>query len=157
MPKYAQQGVDRVFSAMETNLVTQITAVEVQESLTAGDLRGSSFIFIKAHVPNDNRSPLIRVFLEDWEMIDQNNRVAVVIVNVTFVYKADSDLEAGELYVNRIVTAINQVITGNKALAVPGIVGAIIIGGDADDDSADESSTKMARTVLLSVRVHSPD
>lgn len=157
MAKWVQQAVDRVFSAMQSNLATQITAVEVQESLTAGDLRGSSFIFIKAHVPNDNRSPQIQVFLEGWEMIDQNNRVAAVAVNVTFVYKSDSDLEAGELFVNRIVTAITQVITGDKSLAVPGIVGAIIIGGDADDDSIDDSSTKMARTVLLNVRVHSPD
>jgi hypothetical protein len=157
MSKHIQKGVDRLFAHLQTNLPAQLTDVETQEGLDAGDLKGSTFIYVKAHVPNDNRSPMIMVFFEAGEMIDQNNRIMAVGCAIVFVYKAGADIAAGELYINRVVTAIIQTITNDPTMSDPQIIGAIVTGIEADDDSADESSTKLARLVAVEMRIHSPD
>ena len=147
-------AVDAALASGTYGLVFQLRAVETALGLTSGDLTDPLEI-VAARAPNDNRTPLVQHYAEAWRW-DTAHREKVMMVDYTILVTYGAvDLEAGELFMSRYMTAIAQIFETDSTLGGE-VTGAALTDGDASRSIGDQSTTRHAWAMGLAIQVDSP-
>lgn len=150
--QYVDKAVVKLKDFIESNLPTQLRAVESAQSLTASSLTDPVEV-IGNRAPFDNRSPLVEVYDENWDFIDLNNKIISVDCTVTVSFISDADIGAGELFMRRYVTAVINTIMADPTLGGQ-VVAAILTDGSPAISRGDNALTRFVYAQGVEVHVH---
>jgi len=149
--KYVDKAVAKLASFINTNLPTQLRAVESAQSLTADSLSDPVAV-LKYRAPFDNRSVLVEVFDEGWLFLDHLNKLLSVNCTVAVTYLSDADLESGETFMRRYVTALLDCIFSDPTLGST-VVTALPTDGSSAIARGDNATTRHVYTQGVDVHV----
>ena len=116
MSAYAEKAVDALHSAYSTNLPTELATVETEAGLSAGDLT-EPIEYLKHRAPLDNRSPLVQIYDDGLEAVEERNGIWIVPCTVVISYYGTPDLAANEQFVRRYLTALMRTVLRDVTLA----------------------------------------
>ena len=130
--RYIDAAITHLRDFINTNLPAQLRAVETEQGLTASSLTDPEDV-LKHRAPFDNRSPLVEIFEESWAFIDIRNKLISTDCTVALHHMGDADLEAGEIFGRRYMTAIIQCVLsdttlGGKVVTIIPTDGASVVG-----------------------------
>lgn len=119
--RYADRAVANLLSYFETNLGTHLDAIESAQSLTAGSMT-DPVDFVPANVPDDNRSPLFMCYVESGEseapaVTGVQDIIYVYDCVIAVEYSSDADIEAGQLFMRRYMTALIDCLKTSRTLS----------------------------------------
>lgn len=154
MTRFAQRAVEALHAAFESGLVAQLRAVETAQGLESGELTNPRRIAL-AQLVNDNASPLVQIFDEGGTWVSQRQDVMAIDCTVAVSWTSGTDLEEGELFGRRYLTALVQVIEEDPSLG--GEVVAALLKDYDRSIFGDQSSTRHVRALGVEVRIHTPE
>ncbi len=141
MDQYVAKAVKGMQAQLESQLPTEITALETELGLSAGAIV-PPVDYVRHRAPQDNRSPLIQVFdTGPFSEIQQQDGIWLVAVMIRFSYVGDANVEANEDRVRDYVTAIMRAVLDDTTLGGEAS-GANFVGGEPFVLVGDESSTR---------------
>lgn len=159
MARYEEHAVQALLGVLASaQLTDQLRAVESAAGLSSGALTDPKAV-VDAALPFDNRSPLIQVYDESGQMVDQLQGVYAVTCVVLLSYTGTADIVAGERFMRRYLTAIRDTLRANALLRyplindLPQVIGALLRGHDRAT-FGDESTTRHHRGVEVEVRIN---
>lgn len=154
--RYSEKAVKALYDRIVATFTTQLRAVETAVGLTSGALTDPA-AYVRARVPNDNRSPIVQVYEESWRF-DGPDRNCLLAVDCTVLidFAGSVDLEASELQMRRYITALLQVIESDRALNDSLVSGVYILDGEGSRSIGDKSATRMIWAQGFLVKVHTP-
>lgn len=154
--QYADLAVLKLHTWFESQLPTQLAAVETAQSLTAGDLT-VPVDYIPAKVEDDNRSPLLQVYCDSTGEIEPEatgtDKIATYPCKVTVEYSGDADIEAGQLFMRRYLSALVKTLVASRTLNGT-VVQALDSGHSTSAARTSESQTRYTIELGVDVTVH---
>jgi len=150
--QFIDRAITNLASYISSNLATKLRAVETAQSLTTNSLTDPVAV-VKARIPFDNRSPLVEVFDQSWSMLDHINKLQAVNCTVAISHICDANLENGEIFMRRYMTALINVLQTDSTLGGT-VTTAILTDGSSAVSRGDTSTTRMIYTQGVSVHVH---
>lgn len=153
---FVELAVLKLHAALQAGFEAQLLAIESAQSLANPIPRPVAFV--AARIEHDNRSPLIAVYDEGFDVVHQRQDLVAVDCTVALSMVGLPDLEALERTMRRYVTAVIRTIRAAQTLGAQsaGIVGAILKPGAANASFGDVSTTRLVYVLPVEVRVHSP-
>lgn len=146
--KYGDKAIANLLSYYETNLPTYLRAVETAQSLCASSL-ADPVDYIPAYVPDDTRSPLFQVFTLSGESLDPRNQLYLYDCVINVGYSSDADIEAGQLFMRRYMTALIDTLVADRTLG-----GNVVEAVETEQNYAAEKSGGQTRyAISLGVQV----
>lgn len=152
--RYTEKAVDALADRLTNNFATQCRTVETAAGISSGALTNPAAI-IKARVHNDNRSPLLQVYEERFDFIQQRQDFADISCQIVLTFTGDADLAAGQLKLRRYTTALIECVASDPTLNQQ-VTAAIVQGGDTAARIGDDSTTRHALALDVEVRVNTP-
>lgn len=159
--QYEEAAIGALVDVLSSSQFTdQLRAVEADRGLTAGSLTDPRAV-IDAFVPNDNRSPLVQVYAEGGEIVDQVQGLYACNAVVAVSYTGGTNMVASEQFMRRYLSALINTIRTNPLLRsptlldAPQVVGALL-GPDDRVIFGDDSATRHHKGLAVQVRVHTP-
>ena len=149
--RYMDKAVVKLVAHLTANLPGSLRAVEVEQSMAVGSLTDPVDI-LPHRAPFDNRSPLIEVFDESWDFLDQNNKLASVDVTIALSYLGDANLAGGEQFMRRYSTALIDCLTDDPTLS-GAVVAVRLVDGSSAAAHGDSSRTRFIYTQGVDVRL----
>ena len=140
--RYTEKAVRSLLAYIESQLGTELDAIETEQSLTSGAL-GDPSDFVPAMVADDNRSPLVEIYDAGFRFEDQLNSIAVVDCVVAISFASDCDVEAGKRMMQRYHTALLNTLRDNPTLS-GSVIQSIIGGADTEATRGDDSTTRFS-------------
>ena len=165
MTRYLHTAIDRLHTTFSNQLATELTDVEVDNSLTAGILVEPK-TYIAAHEPGRNVTPLMLIYEDPDDTFDfthdgvgqrDGNNMFVVNAEVVYLSNTGRDVEQGSEYLRHVLTAMIQVIENNRDLGVSNLeceCKGANLGMLPDFDN--ESSTRRGVHMRVKIWGHSP-
>ena len=150
--QYTDLAVLKLAEYVDANLPAKLRAVETAQGLTADSLTDPVEV-IKHRVPFDNRSPLVEVYDDGWDFVDQNNRLLAVDCTVTVSFMGDADIGAGEAFMRRYMTALINTLTADPTLG-GSVVSAILTDGSPAISRGDSAATRYVYAQGVEVHVY---
>lgn len=153
--EFLDRAVDVVADLLDATLAAKLRLVEIASSIAPDSLTDPIRI-TRGQTPFNNESPLIQVYDEDWEAINQRCNKWDIQVNVVVTYSAAPDLVVGRLFMRRYMAAVKRVFRADPTgiINTDG-VSAIIIGpGTSAAGLGDRSETRLIYAQTLNVHVH---
>ena len=156
MSRYETAAVDALHTQVSAQLATQLAAVETDEGIAAGSLTQPISI-LKNRAPNDNISPLMRIYSDGAGTFDQRNHLYVVdcIIDLGYKFPTGTDLAALELFMRRYLDAMRRCVLADQTLGGAACQ-ALIEEASDDSGDGDTSETRRVATLAVIVTVHSP-
>lgn len=154
MGQWCQEAVDRLHAFVSANFATYLRTVETADGLAAGSLTNPS-AYVKARIPGDNRSPLVQIYEEGWEMKNQRNRLYSVECTIVMSRLGDVRVESNEEFIRRYERAMIETIVDNATLGST-VIAAMVLGGEAAAGIGDASVIRQVKTLDVMVDLHSP-
>jgi hypothetical protein len=115
MSRYAESATVAVRDYLAEHLPASLRAVEIELGLAPEELDDPVDVVL-SNAPLDTRSPLLEVFCETMRPIDLRNRIWSAEISVAATYNTDADIEAGELYIYRYVSALTECLSKDTQL-----------------------------------------
>lgn len=159
--QYEEAAVDAMVKVLaSTQLTASLRAVEADRGQAPRSLPDPVAV-VDAFLPNDNRSPLIQVYQDDGEMVDQREGLYAANLVVALSYSGDTDMVANERLMRRYLSAIINTIRANPLLRYPTVgdapqVIAALIGPNNRVVFGDDSATRNHKGLAVQVRVQTP-
>jgi len=113
--QYGDRAVAELLSYYETNLQTYLTAVETAQSLSTGAMT-PPLDYLPGRMPDDLRSPLLQVYCDGGAAADHRNALHSYNCGVLVTYASDADIEAGQLFMRRYMTALVACLAADRTL-----------------------------------------
>ena len=113
--RYAEKAAVAVRDYVSESLPAFLRATEVELGLEADELDDPVDVVL-SNLPMDTRSPLLEVFCESMRPVDLRNKIWSAEVSVAATYNSDADLEAGELFIYRYVSALSECFRESPSL-----------------------------------------
>lgn len=154
--QYGDLAVKSLLDYFETNLATQIAAVETAQSLTAGSLPDPDD-YIPAQFDSDPRPQLLQVWAVDGGPVEEyatsTDRIAIYNCAVHYEVIGDADAEAGQLMMRRVLTAMINTLYGSRTLGGK-VVSAVDTGHELLADKIGDAKTRHSIQLNVAVTVH---
>lgn len=154
--QYADLVVEALLDHFESNLATQIAAVETAQSLTAGVLPDPTD-FIYGHFDEDPRPQQLQVWIEGGGPVEEyatsTDRIAEYDCRVHYSYLGDADVEAGKLVMRQVLTAMINTLYVDRTLSGK-VVMAVDDGHDLNANKVGDAQTRHTATLNVAVTVH---
>ena len=113
--RYAEKASVAVREYLSEHLPATLRATEVELGLEPEELEDPVDVVL-SNQPFDTRSPLLEVFCESLRPIDLRNKIWSAEISVAATYNTDADLEAGELFIYRYITALSECLAADTSL-----------------------------------------
>lgn len=150
--EFLDRAVDAVADLLDSTLAAKLRLVETANGLNSGDLTDPIAI-VRGQIPNDNRSPLVQVYEEDWGPVEQRNELWRVGISVIVTYTSSVDLVSGRLFMRRYMAAIKRVFISDPT-ASGQAVSIVITDGASAAGIGDRSESRLMYLQGLDVDVH---
>lgn len=147
--RYVERAVARLASYIESNLATELRAIETAQGLASGAIR-DPVAYVPGRVPNDNR-PIVEVYETSWNHLDHAQQLMSVSCEVLVTHLGDADVLAGQLTLRRYATALADIIHDDPTLGGTVAV-AILLDGESDMVRGDASATR--HILVQGVEIH---
>lgn len=155
MARHVSLAVQRLYATVNSNLATELAAVETEESLVAGSLTVPADI-LRYRAPMHHTSPMIEVFDEGFTYDSQRQRLMDIECIIRISYQGGEDLDATELFMRRYVTAVIQVIETTPGLGDVESYQAVVVAGEADVQPGSDSASWYRYSINVTVSTCSP-
>lgn len=154
---YVDRAVSALAEKLRNDLVAGLRAYETILGESPGYLPDpeSGLGVLEERIDNDQRSPGIQVYDEDWEWEDQRNRLMNVecTIRVSILTPFDAQDEGGKK-ARRYMTVITRLIQQDPTLGQRGISAYILDGEAAAFREEDRGFIRHARGMGVKVQVH---
>jgi hypothetical protein len=150
---YAEKAVSGLAAYVRTNLPTYLRAVETEQELDEDTLPDPEAV-IECRAPSDNRSPIVEVYAEVGEAIDERLRKHSYDCTLAWAFIGDADLEAGERTMMRCYTAMRRCLEADTTLG--GTV-SVAIPGRVEFEASRTSDAATRHEFALGVEIHTDD
>jgi len=138
---YIELAVDSLHDRFVSRLEDELTIVEGEAGLSAGDLAAPG-AYYKYPSPRDNVSPLIQVYDRPGvREISPCNGPWSVPCAVILSYSGDADIGATRVFVRRYITAMLRVVSKDHTLGGT-VIQAFFTSSDSQHLEGDLSSTR---------------
>jgi hypothetical protein len=113
--RYAEKAVVSPAAYLRANLAAQLDAIETEQALTSGVLV-DPVEFLEANAPDDNRSPIVEVFVASGSPEHERERLYSFGCGVALSYSSDADIAAGERMLRRYYTGVLKTLQASSTL-----------------------------------------
>jgi hypothetical protein len=151
--RYADSAVSSLATYLAVQLPLQLRAVEVELQLANGSL-GSPVDVVTARVPNDMRSPLVKVYDAGGDMVSHRvPRMMAIDCAVEVSLVGDCNVEALEVKMRRWLTAVYKSLEQSRTL------GGLVEQALAKDYGSGlvrgaDTATRFVSSIGVEVKVH---
>jgi hypothetical protein len=154
--RWIDRAVNATAEFLETNYPAALRALELREGLVPNSLQDPE-AYVRRAAPFDARAPLVEVYDDGWEFLDQGhvNTMCAVGVWVYVSYLGDADVEAGNAMVNKYITALLDLVQARFDLD-GAVASAIMRGGRSEAANGDNERTRHSKGQLLEIHVYEP-
>ena len=155
--RFVEKAVGALLASITADFETQLRAVEVDLGLDPGTLPDpEAYVQTRAEAENNNQSPMIAVYDEGFDVVQQRQRLYTVDCSVALAMVGMADLTALVVQLRRYLTAMIQTLDLNPTLSPAVGTTALIMPGAAFAELGDRSTTRLVYVIPVQVRVHSP-
>lgn len=152
--QYADLAVTALVDKLTANFSAQLRAVEAGLGLDDGAL-GDPVDIVAADIERDNRVPLIGVWDDGLDPINQRAGLWSVDCTIGMTQVGDADVDANAARLRRWVSALINMIRADPSLGNR-VISAIIKPGSVAGSFGDQSATRLAYLFPVEVRVSAP-
>lgn len=159
--QYEEAAIAALVNVLASSQFTDaLRALEVDRGLAPRSLPDPVAV-VDAFLPNDNRSPLIQVYQDDGDMLDQKEGLYASQAVVAVSYSGDTDMVANERLMRRYLSALMNTVRANPLLRYPTLadapqVVAALLGPNNRVIFGDDSATRNHKGLAVQVRVQTP-
>ena len=153
--RWSSLAIRSLHSMLVAQVPAELRLVETEEERPAGTLLDPRNIS-RSRQPAQNYSPFIQVYDRGFQFQVQKCRVAVVQCEVSLSWTVSPDLDQTEDFCRAWQNAVIEAIIQNPRLdGSPGIIAAIVTGGEAGLTAIDDSQIRHMKLISVDVHVHS--
>ncbi len=149
--RWVGRAVEAVASTLEAYLPAQLRIVEAAEELEEGALV-DPVEYVRAPIPYESRAPIVEVYADGWEWIDQRNRIMKVVVVVCLHHLGDSDVVAGKATLERYITALVDTLLKHED-ADGQVIGFVLDAGQPEFTRGEDNRTRHIAAQRLDVHL----
>ena len=157
MARYIEKALDALHAAINSNLATQLAAVETDNALAVGAIPLPTGI-VKGEVPFDMRPRLVQVYWTSGGLPRQqqavHKRISVDLEVAVAILAEPDDLSGGEILLARYCTAIMDCVLQDTGLGVAGC--GAVLGDVSKATGFGETQTRKVAVIPVTVQVHTP-
>ncbi len=152
-PHYVELAVDTMIARYASQMQAELTIVEGENSLTAGDLT-PPLKTLDHFAPNDNASPLLQIYDDAGiGVVNQRGGHWEIPVAVVLSYASLADLSVAARFVRRYVTAMLRVVIKDPTLG-GAVMQAAFNDAEALRTIGDSSTTRLHYALGFAVQLH---
>lgn len=149
--RYIDRAVSSLAAYLAATVPAALRAIETEQGLSANTLR-NPVAYTTARVPNDLRTPLVKVYDEGGEFVSQRNRLLSVDCSIEVSLTGDANSETLEANMRRYATAIIDAVTASPTLAGR-VEMALLQDYGAGVTRGDQSSTRIVFVQGVTIHV----
>lgn len=148
--RYMQLALVALRDFLSSNIGTQLSTIESEQSLGSGALPAPTFL-LGPPVPDDNRSPLVEVFPLEGASVEERQRLYAFAIGVAISYSGDADLELSMLHFLSYHTAVLKTVQADYSLG--GDVGTCIPGRCNFSARGDSAKTRFCVEQTFTIHI----
>lgn len=152
--KYADKAVAKLLAWYEAQLQTYLTATETAQSLAAGSLT-APVDYVAGQFQEDTRTPLLLVSCDSGDTEDWNAGVYSYDCAVSLMYSSDANIEAGQLFMRRYMTALIDTVRADHTLGGT-VAQALEMDQSLFSEKSADAVTRHAIALGIEIKLHEP-